>query len=851
MLRLRSSSVTRILNAQKCVYQKPSTRFLSSSSGSSPNPVVLFTAVSTLVVGTTVGYARYDEKFRIKLKKNLPTFLGESEFLFGDKKSEKPNFNSTTLPFQKASSSIEESENVEISEAILDEIVEGKDNLASELQVAVECEQNETLISEPANEDTMKVYLLKWLVLVLKMIFAIEDSKEPSAVDESVSLTQDEVSEESSLTELVSQEDTESLSEDDAKEVDADVVEITLTTEQPPESLDDLVAEQSSNDVEKIETETLLEEEISCEVVSNEANDPATEFEKESASCEEIVRELPVDIDENKMLEILDEELADKTATFAILKAFLSRCKSACEVAIESSDAAVSSTDDYVSTIIKYLADKRATSDNQNTYIEALDQTHELKDKFLEKSINLHTIAYKEMTQIETVLQHVTSEPNCPDVVEIQKDLEVLKESLKNSKFIVDNKLDESQSQSKVLVHYLDLIGKPVPAFMETFQQEIASVGKILSVNEQASVISHLQEYLEGLQLAMEEERRNAGQLLQVELEVARKQAADEIAENMMVEMGKKIEEIEALHEIEKTEASLAYEEEIKHQLKRQAAAHVLHLADALKYMQDQIEEEHQKDLGNRLLEQATNFEETVNEIKQKYENKLLKLNEEYLTKMMSAKSRLRGFEAAIDERSVIGEYCRKAQQLSLACDNLLTVMQQSSVHEEDPIIITKELAHVLSNSLTNPSIEVAASTIPFEVTERGLYNEAMIRRSFKKIANLCCKLSLVNEEHNSLGIYALSFLKSALFPSVEEKEPPKSIECGDLDVFNIVSYASYCLQRGDLEQAAKFVNQMNGEPRSVAENWLHEVRLYLETRQAVEAISAISNSIVLGVQNN
>ena len=107
--------------------------------------------------------------------------------------------------------------------------------------------------------------------------------------------------------------------------------------------------------------------------------------------------------------------------------------------------------------------------------------------------------------------------------------------------------------------------------------------------------------------------------------------------------------------------------------------------------------------------------------------------------------------------------------------------MQQSSVHEEDPIIITKELAHVLSvsfliyfirfkinqiylfklqNSLTNPSIEVAASTIPFEVTERGLYNEAMIRRSFKKIANLCCKLSLVNEEHNSLGIYALSFLK-------------------------------------------------------------------------------------------
>ena len=33
--------------------------------------------------------------------------------------------------------------------------------------------------------------------------------------------------------------------------------------------------------------------------------------------------------------------------------------------------------------------------------------------------------------------------------------------------------------------------------------------------------------------------------------------------------------------------------EETKHQLKQQAAAHVLHLADALKYLQDQLDEKY------------------------------------------------------------------------------------------------------------------------------------------------------------------------------------------------------------------------------------------------------------------
>ena len=36
-----------------------------------------------------------------------------------------------------------------------------------------------------------------------------------------------------------------------------------------------------------------------------------------------------------------------------------------------------------------------------------------------------------------------------------------------------------------------------------------------------------------------------------------------------------------------------------------------------------------------------------------------------------------------------------------------------------------------------------------------------------------------------------------------------------------------------------------------VAENWLREARLYLETLHAVEALETISNAVVIGAQMN
>ena len=63
-----------------------------------------------------------------------------------------------------------------------------------------------------------------------------------------------------------------------------------------------------------------------------------------------------------------------------------------------------------------------------------------------------------------------------------------------------------------------------------------------------------------------------------------------------------------------------------------------------------------------------------------------------------------------------------------------------------------------------------------------------------------------------------------------EESKPPSQVDASKLDVFQIVQYANYCLQRGQVEQAARLVNQLKGEPKNVSQftvvfhNLLYEV---------------------------
>ena len=59
------------------------------------------------------------------------------------------------------------------------------------------------------------------------------------------------------------------------------------------------------------------------------------------------------------------------------------------------------------------------------------------------------------------------------------------------------------------------------------------------------------------------------------------------------------------------------------------------------------------------------------------------------------------------------------------------------------------------------------------------------------------------------------------------------------LDTFDIVWLSRGCMERGDLEQAVKYMTLLRGEPKNMAKEWVREARLLLEARQVCDALMA------------
>jgi mitofilin len=209
--------------------------------------------------------------------------------------------------------------------------------------------------------------------------------------------------------------------------------------------------------------------------------------------------------------------------------------------------------------------------------------------------------------------------------------------------------------------------------------------------------------------------------------------------------------------------------------------------------------------------------------------------------------ARVKGLSEALSGSAVYETESRKAQELALACDSLLHVLKYGN--DGKPVPLSKQIETVRQVCAGDETVETLTGAFSNIVSSRGVYTEDTLRTSFKQVGHLCRQVSLVDEEHNSLFVYFLSYLKNVLTFAPSTTAPPEEVDVTNLNPYNIVAYANYCLQSGDLEQAARFVNQLKGESRKVAEEWLLEARLLIETKQTTQALNMVSNAFVIAAQ--
>jgi len=188
------------------------------------------------------------------------------------------------------------------------------------------------------------------------------------------------------------------------------------------------------------------------------------------------------------------------------------------------------------------------------------------------------------------------------------------------------------------------------------------------------------------------------------------------------------------------------------------------------------------------------------------------------------------------------------ARELWVACRTLLSVInggRSVSAAKDEPTPVHAELSAVHDAGKEYTIVHVALATVSPQAFNRGVYSPDALRHRFDQVRRVARRVAMIDESNGTIARYILSYMQS--FFVLRSSAVCDTDDVSELSVFALLDNAANCLKYGDIEQAVRYVNQLHGEPRRVASEWLDEARILLETRQTAEFILAFASANGLG----